>query len=55
MTDEDQERLDAYQAELEKLSDIALRLDSQNPELLGAFRGSISERIERQLRACGVI
>jgi len=55
MTDKDQERLDAYQAELEKLNDIALRLDSQNPELPGAFTGTISERIERQLRATGVI
>ena len=55
MTDEERVTLYAYQVEMEKLFDIAQRLDSQNPELPGAFTGAISERIERQLRASGVI
>lgn len=36
--------------ELCKLSDIAQKLDAFNPEIPGAFSGSVSDRIIRQLR-----
>lgn len=42
-------RLDGVHKELCECSDIALRLDSLNPELPSAFIGTPSERIRRQL------
>ena len=41
--------------ELEKCFDLAQRLDALNPELVGAFTGSPSQRIERQLYALGIL
>ncbi|WP_018234424.1 hypothetical protein [Thioalkalivibrio thiocyanodenitrificans] len=37
-----------------KLHEIAQRLDAANPTLPHAFTGTVSERIERQLRARGI-
>jgi len=55
MTDEQQELLNSYQKELEKCSEIAQRLDMLNPDLIGSFIGTPSERIERQLYALGIL
>ncbi len=41
--------------EVEKCFDLAQRLDALNPELAGAFTGSPSQRIERQLYALGIL
>ena len=41
--------------EVEKCFKIAQRLDALNPELAGAFTGSPSERIERQLYTLGIL
>jgi hypothetical protein len=40
--------------ELEKCFDLAQRLDALNPELAGAFTGSPSQRIKRQLYSLGI-
>lgn len=53
MTEE--ELLKDYQEELEKCFDLAQRLDALNPELVGAFTGTPSQRIERQLYALGIL
>jgi len=45
------ELLQEYQREIEMCYEIAHRLDILNPEIPGAFIGSPSTRIERQLRA----
>ena len=50
-----EELLKSYQEEVEKCFELAQRLDALNPELVGAFTGSPSERIERQLYALGVL
>jgi hypothetical protein len=55
MSDEEAEILRAYQQEMERCADIAQRLDAFNPELKGAFTGTPSERIIRQLLACGKV
>ena len=55
MTSEEQELLNSFQEELEKCFQIAQRLDALNPELEGAFTGSPSLRIERQLYALGIL
>ena len=55
MTDEQQELLNHYQQEVEKCWNIAQKLDTLNPELVGAFTGSPSLRIERQLYALGIL
>ena len=55
MTEEQQELLNSFQEELEKCFSIAQKLDSLNPELAGAFTGTPSERIERQLYAIGIL
>ena len=52
---EQEELLKDYQEELEKWFDLALRLDTLNPELPGAFTGTPSQRIERQLYALGIL
>lgn len=41
-------------ADFQKCYDIAMRLDAGNPTLPGAFTGSVSERIYRQLAAHGL-
>ena len=53
--DEQQELLNSYQKELEKCSEIAQRLDILNPDLIGSFTGTPSERIERQLHTLGIL
>jgi hypothetical protein len=55
MTDEQQEILACFQQEVNKCFQIAQRLDALNPELEGAFTGSPSLRIERQLYALGIL
>ena len=55
MTDEQQELLNSFQEEVEKCFKIAQKLDALNPELVGAFTGTPSERIERQLYALGIL
>jgi hypothetical protein len=54
MTEQEQ-LLKDYQEELEKCFQLAQRLDALNPELVGAFTGSPSHRIERQLYALGIL
>jgi len=54
MTDEEQELLSSYQQEIEMCFKISQKLDSINPEFVGSFTGSPSERIERQLYALGI-
>ncbi len=44
-----------YQEELEKCWELAQRLDALNPELPGAFTGTPSLRIERQLYSLGIL
>ena len=46
--------LDEYQNECAACFALAQRLDGDNPELVGAFAGTPSERIKRQLVARGV-
>ena len=41
--------------EIEKCFNIAQKLDALNPELPGAFTGSPSLRIERQLYSLGIL
>ena len=55
MTEEEQELLNDYQQEVEKCWNIAQKLDALNPELIGAFTGTPSERIERQLYVLGIL
>lgn len=55
MTDEQQKLLNDYQQEVEKCWNIAQKLDALNPELIGAFTGTPSERIERQLYTLGIL
>ena len=55
MTDEQQELLKDYQEEVEKCWKIAQKLDALNPELIGAFTGTPSERIKRQLYVLGIL
>ena len=52
---EQEELLKEYQQEIEKCWELAQRLDALNPELVGAFTGSPSERIERQLYTLGIL
>jgi hypothetical protein len=52
---EQEELMKAFQEELEKCFDLAQRLDALNPGLVGAFTGTPSERIERQLYALGIL
>lgn len=54
ITIEEQELLKSYQEEIEKCFQIAQKLDSLKPELKGAFTGTPSERIERQLNALDI-
>jgi len=46
--------LDDYQQECAACFDLAHQLDTDNPELAGAFAGTPSDRIKRQLVARGV-
>ena len=55
MTDEERELLNTFPKEVEKCFNIAQKLDALNPELVGAFTGTPSERIERQLYALGIL
>ena len=55
MTDEEKELLGRFQQEVIKCFEIAQKLDALNPELTGAFTGTPSERIERQLYALGIL
>ena len=58
MTDEEQQMLKEVEElieENEKCWNIAQILDALNPELIGAFMGTPSERIERQLYALGIL
>ena len=52
---EQQELLKDYQKEVEKCWELAQKLDTLNPELVGAFTGTPSQRIERQLYALGIL
>ena len=52
---EQEELLKNYQEEIEKCFQLAQRLDALNPDLAGAFTGSPSERIERQLYTLGIL
>jgi hypothetical protein len=52
---EQEELLKEYQQEIEKCWELAQKLDSLNPDLVGAFTGSPSERIERQLYTLGIL
>ena len=49
MSFEDKEVIQLYQRELEKCFILAQKLDKLNPNIPGAFTGSPSERIERQM------
>ena len=51
MTDEELQLLKDYKQEVEKCYQIANKLDNLNPELIGSFTGTPSERIENQLLA----
>ena len=55
MTDEEKELLGRFQQEVIKCFQIAQKLDNLNPEFTGAFIGTPSERIERQLYALGIL
>ena len=55
MTDEEKELLGRFQQEVIKCFQIAQKLDTLNPEFTGAFIGTPSERIERQLYALGIL
>ena len=52
---EQEELLKDYQKEVEKCWELAQKLDALNPELVGAFTGTPSQRIERQLYALGIL
>ncbi len=52
---EQEELLKEYQQEIVKCWELAQKLDSLNPDLVGAFTGSPSERIERQLYTLGIL
>ena len=52
---EQEELIKDYQEEIEKCFQLAQRLDALNPDLAGAFTGTPSERIKRQLYALGVL
>jgi hypothetical protein len=52
---EQEKLLKDYQEEIEKCFQLAQRLDALNPELVGAFTGTPSQRIERQLYTLGVL
>ena len=45
----------SYQAEAERCFAIAQRLDAMRPDEPGAFTGTPSERIQRQLIAIGAL
>ena len=49
MTDEEQKLFDSYRKEVEALYIIAQILDVANNHVHGAFTGTPSERIKRQL------
>lgn len=51
MTNEEKQIMGDLQREVEKCFDLAQRMDAFNPELVGSFTGTPSERIERQIRA----
>lgn len=55
MTEEEKALLKSYKSENEKTYAIANTLDAANPELPGAFTGTPSERIARQLKALGAV
>jgi hypothetical protein len=50
MTPEERELYESFSNEVQACSEIAQRLDVFNPELKGAFTGTPSERIIRQLK-----
>jgi hypothetical protein len=52
---EQEELLKEYQKEIEKCWKLAQQLDALNPELAGAFTGTPSQRIERQLYTLGIL
>ena len=52
---EQEELLKNYQQEVEKCWKLAQKLDALNPELVGDFTGTPSERIEQQLYALGIL
>jgi len=52
---EQEELIKDYQEEIEKCFQLAQRLDALNPDLAGAFTGTPSERIERQLYSLGIL
>ena len=47
--------MSSYQAEAERCFAIAQRLDAMRPDEPGAFTGTPSERIQRQLIAIGAL
>lgn len=49
------EDIKELQEELAECCNLATRIDALNPELSGAFTGTPSERIERQLIALGIL
>ena len=49
------EQIKELQEEIEEYCNLATRLDALNPDLAGAFTGTPSERIERQLYALGIL
>lgn len=53
--DEVNDKLKDFHAEILACSDIAMKLDALNPTLPGAFTGTPSERIRRQLVALNII
>ena len=59
MTEQEEQQLKEDYKELleevEKCFNIAQKLDALNPELVGAFTGSPSLRIERQLYALDIL
>lgn len=55
MTYEENELLNEYRSEIEQCFDLAQELDKRHPQLRGAFTGTPSERIRRQLVAAGMI
>lgn len=49
------EDIKELQEELAECCNLATRIDALNPELAGAFTGTPSERIKRQLIALGIL
>ena len=49
------EQIKELQEEIEEYCNLATRLDALNPDLSGAFTGTPSERIKRQLYALGIL